>query len=71
MKSFDLQVALSECIDDVAGWMEANHLKLSFFKTEDIWFSNARSVLKIPHRPVRIVADSIITSRNVKVLSSG
>ena len=29
--SFDLQVALSVCIDDVAGWVEANHLKPSGF----------------------------------------
>ena len=37
-KFLDLQVSLSECIDDIAGWMEANHLKLNVSKTEAIWF---------------------------------
>ena len=65
-KSLDLQVSLFECIDDIAGWMEANHLKLDVSKTEAIWFSNSRSIPKIPNRSVRIVADSIIPSQNVK-----
>ena len=43
-------------------------MKLNVFKIEVIWFSNARNVLRIPHHPVRIVADSIIPSRNVKSL---
>ena len=67
-KSLDLQVSLSERIDDIAGWMEANHLKLNVSKTEAILFSNGRSSHKIPNRPVRIVADSIIPSKNVKTL---
>ena len=64
-KSLDLQVSLSECIDDIAGWMEANHTKLNVSKTKVIWFSKGRSIQKIPNRPVRIVKDSIIPSKNV------
>ena len=67
-KSLDLQGSLSECIDDIAGWMKANHFKLNVSKTEAIWFSNGRSIHKILNRPVRIVADSIIPSKNVKTL---
>ena len=61
--SLDLRVALSECIDDVA-----NHLKLNVSKTEVIWFYNGRNLLRILRCSVRIVADSIISSRNVKSL---
>ena len=46
--------------------METNHLKLNVSKTEVIWFSNVRNVHRIPGHPVRIVADSIIPSRNFK-----
>ena len=67
-ESLDLQTSLSECIDDIANWMEANHLKLNVSKTEVIWFSNGRSIHKIPNRPVRIVADNILLSKNVKTL---
>ena len=67
-KSLDLQVSLSECIDDIAGWMKPNHLKLNLSKTEVIWFFNGRSIHKILNRPVRIVKDSIIPSKNVKTL---
>ena len=47
-KSLDLDVALSECIDDFAGWMETNHLKLNSFMTEIMRFFNGRNDLKIP-----------------------
>ena len=67
-KPLDLQVSLSECIDDIAGWMETNHLKLNVLKTEAIWFSNGRNIPEIPNRPFRIVADSIISSKKVKTL---
>ena len=67
-KSLDLQVSLFECIDDIAGWMEANHLKLNISKTEAIRFPNGRSIHKIPNRLVRIVKDSIIPSKNVKIM---
>ena len=67
-ESLDLQASLSECIDDIADWMEANHLKLDVSKTEVIWFSNGRSIHKIPNRPVKIVADNILPSKNVKTL---
>ena len=66
LKSLDLQASLSECIDDIADWMEVNPLNVS--KTEVIWFSNGRSIHKIPNRPVRIVADNILPSKNVKTL---
>ena len=45
--------------------MEANHMKLNVSKTEVIWFSNGRSIHKIPNCPVRIVADNIIPCKNV------
>ena len=66
--SLELEKAFSECLDDVAVWIEANHLKLNVSKTEFIWFSNGRNFLRFPRRPVRIVADSIIFSKNVKYL---
>ena len=50
--------------------MEANHLKLNVSKTEAIWFSNGRSIHKIPNRSVSIANDSIISSKNFKTLGA-
>ena len=64
-KLLDLQVSFFECIDDIASRMKANHLKLNVSKTEAIWFPNGRSIHEIPNPPVKIVAESIILSKNV------
>ena len=33
-----LQNRLSDCVDEMAAWMESNSLKLNSSKTEAIWF---------------------------------
>ena len=35
----ELQIRVSECVGEIASWMEANCLKLNSEKTEVIWFS--------------------------------
>ena len=36
----ELQMRVSECVDEITSWMGANCLKLNSEKTEVIWFSS-------------------------------
>ena len=48
-----LQNRLSDCVDEMAAWMESNSLKLNRSKTEAIWFSSLRNVNKLPTKQIR------------------
>ena len=40
----ELQIRVSECVDEIASWMGANCLKLNSEKTEVIWFFSRRNL---------------------------
>ena len=43
----ELQMRVSECVDEIVSWMGANCLKLNSEKTEVIWFSFYRNLKNI------------------------
>ena len=55
----ELQIRVSECVDEIASWMGANCLKLNSEKTGVIWFSSRRNLKNIPSYSVRVL-ESII-----------
>ena len=63
-----LQNKLSDCVDEMAAWMESNSLKLNRSKTEAIWFFSLRKVNKLPTKQVRILDTCISPSESVKSL---
>ena len=63
-----LQNRLSDCVDEMAAWMESNSLKLNRSKTEAIWFSSLRKVNKLPTKQIRILDTFISPSKSVKSL---
>ena len=63
-----LQNRLSDCVDEMAAWMESNSLKLNRSKTVAIWFSFLRKVNKLPTKQIRILDTSISPSKSVKSL---
>ena len=63
-----LQNRLSDCVDEMAVWMESNSLKLNRSKTEAIWFSSLRKVNKLPTKQIRILDTFISPSKSVKSL---
>ena len=63
-----LQNRLSDCVDEMAAWMESNSLKLNISKTEAIWFSSLRKVNKLPTKQIRILDTFISPSKSVKSL---
>ena len=63
-----LQNRLSDCVDEMAAWMESNSLKLNRSKIEAIWFSSLRKVNKLPTKQIRILDTFISPSESVKSL---
>ena len=63
-----LQNRLSDCVDEMAAWMESNSLQLNRSKTEAIWFSSLRKVNKLPTKQIRILDTFISPSESVKSL---
>ena len=63
-----LQNRLSDCVDEMAAWMESNSLKLNRSKTEAIWFSSLRKVNKLPTKQIRTLDTFISPSGSVKSL---
>ena len=57
------QNRLSDCVDEMAAWMEINRSK-----TEAIWFSSLRKVNKLPTKQIRILDTFISPSESVKCL---
>ena len=64
----ELQMRVSECVDEIASWMGANCLKLNSENTEVIWFSSRRNLINIPSYSVRVLESNIFPSKSVKNL---
>ena len=64
----ELQIRVSECVDEIASWMGANCLKLNSEKTEVIWFSSRRNLKNIPSYSVRVLESNIFPSKSVRNL---
>ena len=64
----ELQMRVSECVDEIASWMGANCLKLNSEKTEVIWFSSRRNLKNIPSYSVRVLESNIFPSKSVRNL---
>ena len=62
----ELQIRVSECVDEIASWMGANCLKLNSEKTEVIWFSSRRNLKNIPNYSVRVLESNIFPSKSVR-----
>lgn len=54
-----LQMRLSTCIDEVAGWMSSNRLQLNAAKTEVLWCSSARRQHQLPTTTLRVCGDHV------------
>ena len=67
-KTEELQLRVSECVDEIAYWMGANYLKLNSEKTEVIWFSSRRNLKNIPSYSVRVLESNIFPSKSVSNL---
>ena len=63
----ELQMRVSECVDEIASWMGANCLKLNSEKTEVIWFS-CRNLKNIPSYSVCVLKSNIFPSISVRNL---
>ena len=64
----ELQIRVSECVDEIASWMGANCLKLNSEKTEVIWFSSRRNLKNIPNYSVRVLESNIFPSKSERNL---
>ena len=64
----ELQMRVSECVDEIASWMGANCLKLNSEKTEVIWFSSHRNLKYIPNYFVRLLESNIFPSKFLRNL---
>ena len=64
----ELQIRVSERVDEIASWMGANCLKLKSEKTEVIWFSCRRNLKNIPSYSVRVLESNIFPSKSVRNL---
>ena len=65
----ELQIRVSECVDEITSWMGANCLKLNSEKTELIWFSSRQSLKNIPSYSVRLLDSNILPSKAVRYLA--
>ena len=59
---------LSDCIDDVANWMQSNRLPLNIEKTEVLTCSSNRRQYLLPSDPVRVGSDYVKLSSSVRDL---
>ena len=64
----ELQMRVSECVDEIASWMGANCLKLNSEKTEVIWFSSRRNLKNIPSYSIRVLESNIFPSKFLRNL---
>ena len=62
----ELQMRVSECVDEIAAWIGANCLKLNSEKTEVIWFSSRRNLKYNSSYSVRVIGCNILPSKSVK-----
>ena len=66
----ELQIRVSECVDEIAAWMGANCFKLNSEETEVIWFSSRRNLKNIPSYSVRVLKSNIFPSKICKELGN-
>ena len=64
----ELQLKVSECVDEIASWMGADCRKLKSERTEVIWFSSRRNLKNIPSYSVRVLESNIFPSKYVRNL---
>ena len=64
----ELQMRVSECVDEIASWMGANCLKLNSEKTEVIWFSSRRNLKNCPSYSVCVLERNIFPSKSIRNL---
>ena len=64
----ELQMKVSEGVDEIASLMGANCLKLNSEKTEVIWFSSRRNLKNIPSYSVRVLESNIFPSKFIRNL---
>ena len=64
----ELQIRVSECVDEIASWMGANCLKLNGQKTEVIWFTSHWNLENFPSYSVRVLESNIFPSKSVRNL---
>ena len=64
----ELQMRVSECVNEIASWMGANCLKHNSEKTEVIWFSSRRNLKNIPSYSVRVLESNIFPPKSVRNL---
>ena len=64
----ELQIRVSECVDEIAAWMGTNCLKLNSEKTEVIWFSSRRNLKNILSYYVHVLESNIFPSKSVRNL---
>ena len=61
-----LQERVSGCVDDVAKWMQSNHLQLNTAKTEVLWCAHIRYQHQIPQPGLHVGVDIIFPSASVR-----
>ena len=64
----ELQMRVSECVDEIASWMGANCFKLNSEKSEVIRFSSRRNLKDIPSYSFRVFESNILPSKSVRNL---
>ena len=62
----EFQMRVSECVDEIASWIESNCLELNSEKSEVIWFSSRRNLKNISGYSVRVLESNIFPSKPVK-----
>ena len=55
----ELQMRVSDCVEEITSWMGANCFKLNSEETEVTWFSSCRNLKNNPSYSVRLL-ESII-----------
>jgi len=53
---------MSECINEIAGWMRSNRLQLNTAKTEFPWSTTSHRLHQLPQSSLRIGYDHYFTS---------
>ena len=64
----ELQMRVSECVDEIASWIRANCFKLNSEKNEVSWFSSRRNLNNISSYSVRVLESNIFLSKSVRNL---
>ena len=66
--TLELMETMSQCIDDVQSWMQANRLQLNPTKTEILWSATGRLIHQLPQLPLRVCRDLVLPTVAVRDL---